>query len=365
METNRESLGRCLLIDIGAGTMDILWHDDSDGSQFKAVVASPVRTIAGQISARAGNLAVSGGEMGGGPVSRALIGRAAEADVAMTASAAATIHHNSDRVRSLGIRIVDPVELESLMGRPDYETLVIGDIEVDRLKRLVLAFGVPWEFDWVGICAQDHGVPPNGVSHLDYRHQLFQKQLETDCRPDVLLYSGDEVSPTFNRLSSIVKTARRLPTREIVVMDSGMAAILGSSLDPTAMKYNRVLVLDVATSHTVGAALENGKLTGFFEYHTQDVTPELLGRLLRQLAAGSLSHQKVLEGGGHGAWVKKDLGISVDETVVIATGPRRALLEGCDLPIVWGAPLGDNMMTGTAGLLEAIRRRRHRAAVDA
>jgi uncharacterized protein (DUF1786 family) len=37
-------------------------------------------------------------------------------------------------------------------------------------------------------------------------------------------------------------------------MDSGMAAILGASMDVLAVEQKRILVLDIATSHTVGAA---------------------------------------------------------------------------------------------------------------
>ena len=45
----------------------------------------------------------------------------------------------------------------------------------------------------------------------------------------------------------------------------------------------------------------------------------------------------------------------VVRTLVAEVG-RLTLLEGSRLPIVWGAPLGDNMMTGTAGLLASVRR---------
>ena len=38
--------------------------------------------------------------------------------------------------------------------------------------------------------------------------------------------------PSFlNRLRSIVETASGLPTREVYVMDSGIAAIIGASMD--------------------------------------------------------------------------------------------------------------------------------------
>ena len=54
---------------------------------------------------------------------------------------------------------------------------------------------------------------------------------------------------------------------------------------------------------------------------------------------------------------------SCDDDVIITTGPKRRLVEGSKLPIVFGAPLGDNMMTGTVGLLEAVRRRKELAPI--
>ena len=49
--------------------------------------------------------------------------------------------------------------------------------------------------------------------------------------------------------------------------------------------------------------------------------------------------------------------------MIITTGPKRRLVEGSRLPFVFGAPLGDNMMTGTVGLLEAVRRRKELAPI--
>ena len=39
----------------------------------------------------------------------------------------------------------------------------------------------PIEFDAVADCAQDHGVPPHGVSHLDFRHQLYRERLDVEA----------------------------------------------------------------------------------------------------------------------------------------------------------------------------------------
>ena len=41
-------MGRFLLLDIGAGTLDVLWYDTESVHHYKAVVVSPVRTMAEQ-----------------------------------------------------------------------------------------------------------------------------------------------------------------------------------------------------------------------------------------------------------------------------------------------------------------------------
>ena len=96
---------------------------------------------------------------------------------------------------------------------------------------------------------------------------------------------------------------------------------------------------------------------GFFEYHTSDITLKRLEVLLRELADGTLEHKKILEEGGHGAYIRRAFGFETTD-LIIATGPKRQLVEKSRLPIQFGSPLGDNMMTGTVGVLESIRRRK-------
>ncbi len=350
-------MSRFLLLDIGAGTMDVLYYDDRSDLHYKAVVRSPVRDLAEQIAGVPGNLVLTGGEMGGGPVSSILKQRAAEATVVMTPSAAATIHHDPDRVRSAGIDILeDEKAVADLSGNPAYHGFTLGDLQMDRIEAIVKGFGVPFSFDAVGICAQDHGVPPPGVSHLDYRHSLFREKLDSAPYPHTVLFKVGEIPRTLNRLATIAGNARSIPTENIYIMDSGMAAILGASADIQARGKEKILVLDVATSHTVGAALSGEKIAGFFEYHTHDITLERLEFLIRALADGNLSHEQILKEGGHGAYTRDAIGFRSAE-IILATGPKRRILKNTTLPIVFGAPLGDNMMTGTLGLLEAIRKR--------
>jgi uncharacterized protein (DUF1786 family) len=347
-------MSRFLILDIGAGTMDLLYYDDASGLHYKAVARSPVLTLAERAARLPGNLLITGCEMGGGAFAQILRERARSAEVVMTHSAAFTLHHDLEKVESWGIRVVDD-EAAALKDASQYSALTLGDLQPDRLRQMVEALGVPFAFDVVGVCAQDHGTAPRGVSHLDFRHNIFRTQLDRTPYPHALLYQDHEIPETFNRLRSIAASARQLPGAEVYVMDSGMAAILGASLDPQAIRKSNIIVLDVATSHTVGAALEDGAIAGMFEYHTQAITLERLEALLRSLAEGRLEHARILAEGGHGAYIRKALGMDAVECIV-ATGPKRHLLAGSQLPMIWGAPLGDNMMTGTAGVLEAIRR---------
>ncbi len=345
------------MIDIGAGTMDILYYDTASQTPYKAVVKSPVRDLAETVAATQGSLLVTGAEMGGGAISNVLIERARDHEVVMSASAAATIHHDIERVRSSGIRVVDDETAEEMQKDSQYTHVTLGDLQQERLEQIVTGFGVPFAFDVVGVCSQDHGVPPPGVSHLDFRHSIFTAVLDANPSPHSLLYEGGAVPPAMNRLSSIAACVGMLPTDEVYVMDSGMAAIVGASMDTSAQAKKNIMVMDVATSHTLCAALTGDEITGFFEYHTRDVTRERMEQLVPGLANGQISHEQILREGGHGAYLRTSFGFDSAE-VLIATGPKRALLEGSRLPITFGAPGGDNMMTGTIGLLESIRRRK-------
>jgi uncharacterized protein (DUF1786 family) len=275
----------------------------------------------------------------------------------MSLSASATLNHDVQKVKSWGIKVVADDRADQLRSKQKYSLVTLSDIEPGRIEKIVKSFGIPYAFDAVAICAQDHGVPGPGISHLDFRHNMFTASLAEKPYPHTLLYGSDAVPDTMNRLKSIADTAAELPVDEVYVMDSGMAAILGASLDGHCRQKKVFLVLDIATSHTVGAAMAGNELAGFFEYHTQDVTLERLENLLRDLADGKISHKQILAEGGHGAFLRQAVGFSAVETIV-ATGPKRKMLVGSQLSIEFGAPWGDNMMTGTVGLLEALRRRK-------
>lgn len=340
--------------------MDIMCYVPDENMHYKAVVKSPVRTMAADIEATSGDLLVTGVEMGGGPVTDALKARARVATVTASRVAAATLHHHPARVEAMGIQIVEDHQAEALGRRPNYTRVELMDIDPRRIRQIVEGFGLPYEFDAVAVCAQDHGVAPPGVSHLDFRHKLFKTRLDREPYPHTLLYRADKLPQEFNRLKSIAAAAAQLPTREVYVMDSGMAAVLGACRDPSVHAEQIVMVLDIATSHTVAAVLSEDELWASFEYHTHDITLPRLEQLLRDLADGKLDHAQIMAEGGHGAYLRKAPGFDKIEAIV-ATGPKRRLMAPSKLPIIWGAPWGDNMMTGCVGLLDAMARARGQA----
>jgi uncharacterized protein (DUF1786 family) len=350
-------MSKLLLLDLGAGTLDLLYYDTTSHSHYKAVTKSPILCLAEKAAHLSGKILVTGCEMGGGPLAGILQQKAEQGEVLMTRSAAATLHNRLEKVTALGLKIIEDSEAAALLAKGTYQHLQTADLVIERLKDLVLGLGVDFDFDLLGICAQDHGTAPAGLSHLDFRHNLFKQALDRNPVPEALLYAADEIPATFTRLRALAQTARQIPAKEIYVMDSGMAAILGATLDPIARTKKKRLVLDIATSHTLGAVLDQKELFGFFEYHTCDITPERLEELIPDLADGKIDHAQILAQGGHGAYLRKIMGFGAVEAI-IATGPKRALLQNSKWLVVWGAPLGDNMLTGTAGLLEAIRRRK-------
>jgi uncharacterized protein (DUF1786 family) len=181
--------------------------------------------------------------------------------------------------------------------------------------------------------------------------------LDKEPVPASLLFHSAEVPSSFNRLCCMAQTAREFNAREIYVMDSGMAAMTGAVQDAQARDKSPIAILDVATSHTVVATLEGDQVAGIVEYHTRDISLQRLEQLIRALADGQVAHEQILSEGGHGAYLRKAVGFANLQTIIV-TGPKRRMMAASRLPIQWGAPWGDNMMTGTVGLLEAVRRRK-------
>lgn len=213
---------KILLIDIGAGTMDILYFDTDPMIHYKAVVKSPVITVAEKLEKIDGNILITGVEMGGGSMSSILRKKAEKNEVIISRSASATVNHDMEKVLSTGAVVVEDKEAEEIRKSGKYDHMDISDLEQERIREIVEGMGVPFSFDVIGLCAQDHGVSEPGVSHLDFRHNIFKEKLDLSPFPHEMLYECDEIPDTFNRLKSMAHRARLFPAEEIYLMDRGM-----------------------------------------------------------------------------------------------------------------------------------------------
>jgi uncharacterized protein (DUF1786 family) len=253
--------------------------------------------------------------------------------------------------------LIIPGEAQQQARKRNTARFKTGDIVVEDMVAILESMGIEPVVDFLGICVQDHGTPEEEISSLDFRHHILKGIIDEDPRPSAFLFEAHRIPPYLRRMRAVAMDARGIPSGKVYLMDTGMAAVLGASSDRSARGKGCIIVLDIASSHTLGALMVDGEIGGFFEYHTSAITPEILETLIMDLAAGRLSHEKILSEGGHGAYTRKALGLDAVETI-LATGPKRGIVSQIGVEgIVPGAPFGDNMMTGTAGLILAMAER--------
>ncbi len=140
-------------------------------------------------------------------------------------------------------------------------------------------------------------------------------------------------------------------------MDTGAAALAGALEDLTVRRLDESLVANLGNFHTLAFHLRRGRIISLFEHHTGELDRPRLEGYLRDLAAGTLTNERVFAESGHGA-------LTLDETVrartnvatpfLAVTGPRRELLRGSALTPYEPAPHGAMMLAGCYGLLRAV-----------
>jgi len=351
-------MARFFAVDVGAATLDAMFLDTRLGDQFKFVAKSPTRALAEKIRlCKNERVLITGHQMGGGPIAEALRTKARECRVMMTRSAAETIHHRMEKIENLGATLISQKAAREEAKNRNTTRFKTGDIQVESIMTMLKSMGIEPVVDFFGVSVQDHGTPKGKISSLDFRHQIFKQIIDGSPKPSAFLFEAERIPSYLRRMRAVAMDAKGIPSGKVYLMDTGMAAILGASSDPLARGKNSIIVLDIATSHTLGALLVGGEIGGFFEYHTSAITPEILKSLIIDLADGGLSHERIVSRGGHGAYVRKAVGFDRVE-IILATGPRREILEYTGIDnIVLGAPFGDNMMTGTAGLILAMAER--------
>ena len=146
MESNL--LNEVLAIDIGGGTQDILlWNRHGlPENAYKMVMPSPTRLVARQIlfhTQRREDICLTGYTMGGGASTQAITQHLDSGlKVYALPDAALTIHDDLDKVRSMGVEIVDTPPV-------DVPQVKLQDVDLSKLRDGFGAFGVDLPMPWL------------------------------------------------------------------------------------------------------------------------------------------------------------------------------------------------------------------------
>ncbi|MBN1763037.1 MAG: hypothetical protein JW878_08200 [Methanomicrobia archaeon] len=335
-----------LAIDIGAGTQDIMVYDSVKGfdDAYKLVLPSPTRIFADEVRRTREDIVIFGDTMGGGPFTHAILDHLKNYKVYMTESAARTIRDDLESVKKIGVEIITEEEFEELSETA--APIKIADFNLQLLPTLA-SFGVDTAFDAIAIAVQDHGVAPQGVTDRENRFQLIEEKLGSGVESFAYL---DGVPENLSRMRAIYRSVKRWFDGNLLLMDTGPAAILGSLEDDQVREKKKAVCINVGNAHTIAMSLEDGQIAGVFEHHTHLLDQPKLETYIKKLSDGTITFKEVFDDGGHGAVVQ---GANQPE-IVSLTGPRRGEMRGLGM---FAAPAGDMMMTGPVGLIKAVLNR--------
>lgn len=346
---------RLLALDIGGLTQDILLFDTSQTVEncVKMVMPSPTITLANKIVAATEakrSLFFTGVNMGGGASKKALINHLkAGLRAYATAEAATTFDDDLDEVTKWGVRIIREGEVSQ---NENVERIETRDLDLSAIEKTLIAFDAGSHFDGIAVAVLDHGAAPSGVSDRLFRFQHLHRVIKPRRELIAFAYLCNEIPSHLTRMKAVVKSVEKhIP---ILVMDTPIAAVLGSLEDKEVTCHAHKLVVNMGNFHTLAFHLQHDSVLGFLEYHTHLLTRDKVEDLIVRLVKGKLSNEEVYNDGGHGCLILES---RKDVPFVSVTGPQRALMSGSNLRPYFAAPYGDMMLTGCFGLVRAFAQR--------
>jgi uncharacterized protein (DUF1786 family) len=357
---------RILAVDVGTGTQDVLLFDSTQAIEngIQLVMPSPTALVAERVRAatREGRpLALTGVTMGGGPSMWAVEDHLrAGLSVRATLAAAQSFDDDPDKLRALGIELVDEVEARRAHGAVQIE---LRDFYQEPIEAALRAFGVEPRLDAVAIAVFDHGAAPPEVSDRVFRFEYLAETLRRQNRLTARAYRRDEIPAAMTRLAAVAATVPA-ETR-LLVMDTAPAAVLGALDDPVVRRADPRIVVNVGNFHSLAFHFEGERVVGLLEHHTGELTTAEMVDYLTRLGSGAVTNQEVYDDKGHGAIVwPRERGAP---TFYGVTGPRRAMLRGTALRPYFAVPHGDMMLAGCFGLLRACAEKwpEHREEIEA
>lgn len=349
-----ENKGKNILaIDVGAGTQDILLYNPSEPleNSVKLVLPSPTIIMArriGLLTSLKKNIFLRGQLMGGGPVVRAIRSHIeAGLKVFSLLEPAKTIHDNINRIEKMGVIIVKEKPEADLHDNIDIIDIILGDIDEKALRKALAYFEVKLP-ETLAIALQDHGFSP-GSSNRIARFKMWTDFLNSGGEIWKLLYQDPPENLTRLKAASSLWPGAFL-------MDTGAAALMGIMLDRAAHqeKEKGIVSLNVGNGHTVAALVKGSRVHGIYEHHTHFLDQATLSDQIKRFKVGELENSEVFEQNGHGVSYGPDYQKGTVFDSVFVTGPRWALAQGIGQQ---ATPMGDMMLSGCFGLIEAVRKK--------
>lgn len=336
-----------LAIDVGSGTQDILiYHPEKEmENNIKMILPSQTRIIGAKIKEaykEGKDVYLYGRVMGGGANKRAVEEHISGGlNVFSTEEAAFTFKDDLEKVKNLGVKI----KKDMPDNKENVVSLELKDVDIESLSKALSHFGVevPGKY---AVALQDHGFSPD-VSNRKFRFKHWENFLQKGGNIKDLVYKR-EIPQYFNRM-----LATREQLEDVVMMDTGAAAILGALEDEKVKEVYEsegCLFVNVGNQHTIAFLLRQGKVYGVFEHHTGLLTSKSLKNYLEKFKRCELTDEEVFEEMGHGCQVLEEAGeFPWDFTVV--TGPRREMGQNIGYLAV---PHGDMMLSGCFGLIKGL-----------
>ncbi|HEX6544289.1 MAG TPA: DUF1786 family protein [Ktedonobacterales bacterium] len=375
MEANGASeRRRVLAVDVGTGTQDILLFESDRTIEncFQMVMPSPTVIVAERIrraTATGRPVLLTGRTMGGGPCGWAARDHAqAGFPCYATPDAARTLDDDLRMVEREGLRVVDDAEAHQIREREGARLVEVTmrDFDGAAIRAALTAFGVDPAVDAVAVAAFDHGAAPPGVSDRRFRFDAITERVRQ--RPDALAFSyrAEGLPADLTRLAAVAADAALYGGDHhtpVFVMDTGAAALAGALEDPVVRGHDECLVANIGNFHTLAFHLRDERILALFEHHTGILDRPKLEGYLRELAAGTLTNERIFDDSGHGALTLDTHSAHIPTNgatpFLAVTGPRRELLRGSTLSPYEATPHGAMMLAGCFGLLRAV------AALDA
>lgn len=341
---------KTLCIDVGRGTQDILLYDSEKNLENCTQLIIPSRAVLAEKAMKKAiaedrDILFTGTTMGGFPLGKNFNEYIRRRNVYATPIASKTFRDDPDVVTEMGIKVVSDAEAVCLAntGILHFEMM---DVDIDGLSIAIELMGEDSRFDGVAIAVQDHGAGPKGMSEREFRFQNYNRLLQGGGKLTDFCYRENEVPAYLTRMNAVAELLSDIPN--LLLMDTGMAAVLGSLEDDKVASVRRKLLVNVGNGHSLAVILEGEEIQALFEHHTSLLDGIKLDTYLKRLLKGEVTHEEVFADGGHGLFVREGARFG-DVEVMSVIGPNRAKLKGEEY--YHPSPHGNMMLAGSYGLL--------------